>query len=332
MELIYTVRSGDTLSQIAATIRAAAGISPNDIAQANPDVNKHCIPTGTVIQIPLRSGDGKPLRYTTFVGDSFESIAASLSLSGEASIRQIENRNDLPNVNQIEVGEQLAIPQQPDTQHRGYWAWSSSVNSAPYNATFSVAFSGWTNIQKALDESSYYLQHNYLVGEKYIGIGGGTQEGWFQTPEDVERVTSAIQKGVFRDYDGLAYDVEGGTQGLENVFCESFQAAKEKGLKVLVTVSGSAPENIVDAPRLMESFVENDNIDLLSPQLYLQAHTTEIVYKEYHDVSYSIFRESKTRVVPSIVSPWLNFTNAKEFFHRIGVKICGYVQWPRRNL
>lgn len=61
MELIYAVRSGDTLSQIAATIRAAAGASPNDIVQANPDVDEHCIPIGTVIQIPLRSGDGKPL-------------------------------------------------------------------------------------------------------------------------------------------------------------------------------------------------------------------------------------------------------------------------------
>lgn len=68
-------------------------------------------------------------------------VLPQVFLRSEKDLRQIDNRNALPNVNQIEVGEQLAIPQQPDTQHRGYWAWSSNVNSAPYDATFSVTFS-----------------------------------------------------------------------------------------------------------------------------------------------------------------------------------------------
>ncbi len=52
------------------------------------------------------------------------------------------------------------------------------------------------------------------------------------------------------------------------VFADSFTAAKGKHIKVMVTISNSAPYGISDGAKLMRSFFPNPNIDYFSPQLY----------------------------------------------------------------
>lgn len=212
------------------------------------------------------------------------------------------------------------------SENKGYWDWTWEPNTVPpETSTLSIAFSGWTNPAEALSQSKKLL--NTLTGDKYICLGGGNSNGAF-TREALNSITNAINNNEFSNYDGIAFDVEEGDSGLESDFAASFLAAKNKGFKVLVTVSHSAPYGISDAQQLMNSFFVNENIDILSPQLYTTGQEIANDYAISHNVTWAEYKKAKASIVPSIVQASF-YESAQKYFLETGVILGGYIQWKQ---
>jgi hypothetical protein len=162
---------------------------------------------------------------------------------------------------------------------------------------------------------------------KYITLGGGNRNGAFEA-DSLQKVTDAISAGKFASYAGIAYDIEEGDPGLSTAFAESFEAAKQQGLNVLVTISHSAPYGISDAHALMQSFFTDPNIDFLSPQLYTTGFETQNDYATSHGVTWDMYAAAKARVIPSIVKASM-YADAQSYFAQQGVTLSGFVQWSQ---
>ena len=331
--LNYTVLSGDTLSSIATSISDVSGVTSAQIEAVNPNLNPSNLHIGEVIRIPAPTGSNS-LMYTIRSGDTLSSICDALSQCSGLTYQEIEQNNPGVTTSDIQIGQVLAIPStqtttqevlEPNAENMGYWDWTWKQGHAPSNASLSIAFSGWTNTEQALSQSDTIF--NNLVGTKYISFGGGNGNGAFDNAS-LTKITDAINQGKFDSYDGIAYDVEEGASKLANDFQASFKAAKAKGFKVLVTVSHSAPYGITDASTLMDSFFEDENIDILSPQLYTTGEEAENDYDISQGVTWSRYANCKVAVVPSLVSSTY-YPDAQAYFAQQGVTLKGYIQWKQ---
>jgi LysM repeat protein len=337
----YTILAGDTLSGIATALDAAAGVSYQVIEQANPTIAPSDLQAGMVLQIPARNNSSTiVLKYTVLTGDSYFGIANGLSNCANVTYQQIEQANPGVNPNVLAIGQVIAIPNTNSAPAptptptptpasgtiTGFWWWTWSSNpTPPAGVNLSIAFSGWANPQTALQNSANI--QNSLPGIKYICMGGGNSNGAW-TVAAVNAVTSAINAGSFAGYNGIAYDIEEGSAGLESAFQQSFAAAKAKGFQVLVTVSHSAPYGVSDAATLMQSFFANPNIDILSPQLYTTGEETSNQYTTSGGVTWAQYATAKAAIAPSIVSANL-YASAQTYFKEQGVTLNGFVQWSQ---
>jgi len=117
--------------------------------------------------------------------------------------------------------------------------------------------------------------------------------------------------------------------GLAQAFEGAFAAAKNKGMKVLVTVSHSAPYGCSDAKALMTAFFGSSNIDVLSPQLYTSGTEKQNDYTESGGVTWQDYKGAKAGVAPSIVTAGL-YQSAQQFFQsNASVTLQGFVQWAQ---
>lgn len=205
-----------------------------------------------------------------------------------------------------------------------WWTWSSNTR-VPQGTNCGVAFSGWTDPYKALQDSSKIKSR--LPGRKYISLGGGNSNGRFSST-DLKNIQNAIYAGSFAGYDGIVFDIEEGDGGLSEAFKSCFRAARASGYYVLVTVSHSAPYGIPDAANLMRSFFPNPDINYLSPQLYSSGTETYNQYDTVAGVQWSEYASAKATIIPSIVTGSL-YNDAASFFRSQGVTIDGYVQWAQ---
>lgn len=219
----------------------------------------------------------------------------------------------------------------PVVAYRGLykWTWSGASSIIPLNTNLVVAFSGWADPSRALSDS--LSVYSNLVGLKFISIGGGNSNGYL-TSQVLNQLNNLMNTGSFSAYDGICYDIEEGDSGLAGAFSTSFAIAKSKGLKVLVTVSHSAPYGIGDKIQLMSSFFTNPNIDILSPQLYTSGYETSNDYS-FSGVPWSSYANAVAFVVPSLVSASM-LADAQAFFldnSRSGTSfaIQGYIQWKQ---
>jgi len=121
---------------------------------------------------------------------------------------------------------------------------------------------------------------------------------------------------------------EEGDTGLANLFKASFTAAKNRGLKVLVTISHSAPYGVGDAAVLMQSFFPNTNIDYMSPQLYTSGNEAQNDYSISQGVQWEQYKNCRAAIIPSIVSANMH-SSAVSYFKNKGVNITGYIQWKQ---
>ncbi|MGB0943477.1 MAG: LysM peptidoglycan-binding domain-containing protein [Marinomonas sp.] len=329
----YTVLSGDTLSSIATSISDVFGVTSAQIETTNPSLNPNNLHIGEIIQIPAQTASNS-LMYTIRTGDTLSGICGALSQCSGLTYQEIEQINPSVTASDLQIGQVLAIPAtqtttqetlEPNAENMGYWDWTWDKSHAPSNASLSMAFSGWTNTETALNQSSNIV--NNLVGTKFISLGGGNSDGAFDSAS-LTKITDAINQGEFDSYDGIAYDVEEGAPGLENDFQASFKAAKAKGFKVLVTVSHSAPYGITDASTLMDSFFEDENIDILSPQLYTTGEEAENDYDISQGVTWERYKTAKAAIVPSLVSSTY-YPDAQTYFAQQGITLKGYIQWKQ---
>ncbi len=275
--LKYTILPGDTLSDLAKQLNECAGVTWQEIAEANPSVDPRNLQVGQVINIPANQTD---------------SASNPVVTSGDETI--------------------------------AYYAWTWSSATPPVGANMGIAFSGWVDPCRALEDSSRV--YDSLVGQKVVSLGGGNESGsWNSTA--IQTVIQSIQNGDFSKYQGICYDIEEGAAGLENDFSQLFQTTKAHNLIVFVTVSHSAPYGISDAPALMESFFENEDIDYLSPQLYTTGKETENDY-DISQVPWKSYASAKAAIVPSIVQASF-YESAQQYFANVGVVLKGFVQWSQ---
>eukprot|EP00798_Chlamydomonas_sp_ICE-L_P016845 gene16845-23125_t len=208
----------------------------------------------------------------------------------------------------------------------GFWWWTwAPAAAAPANTNIGIAFSGWTDTAKALAESQPLL--NKLPGTRYISLGGGNAAGRFSAA-DLTKIIAAINSNQFSAYAGIVFDIEEGDSGLATAFANAFAATKAKGLKVLVTVSHSAPYGIPDAAVLMRSFFPNTNIDIISPQMYTFGTEASNDYTTVGGVMWEEYAKSKAAVVPSIVRASM-YGDLQTVLSSRGVVVQGFIQFAQ---
>lgn len=184
-----------------------------------------------------------------------------------------------------------------------------------------VCFSGWGDVNQALNESA--KKERALLGKKYCSIGGGNTNGTI-THASLNAVDAAIMSGRFGNYHGICYDIEEGEARLSHRLEQSFSTAKRHGLKVLVTVSRSAPYNVPDAPALMYSLLVSKNVDYISPQLY--GDGTKQEFTASWNYAWSHWKKVQVPVLVSIVNENC-FNDAVLFFHQLGITPTGWIKW-----
>lgn len=209
-----------------------------------------------------------------------------------------------------------------------FWTWGDGVNvQDDPNESFSVAFSGWTDINSALWESEKVLPR--LRGDKYISFGGSTENGRW-TEDALLVLVNATSAGLLGSYDGIVYSIIGGDSGLVDHFLNSFAVAKSNGLKVMVTISSSAPSSIADGSLLMTAFLNDTNIDVISPILYAGGSESSNLYAESNGVLWSNYTNARPAIVPGLVRGGQYFSDAKNFFlMEYGISIQGYIRWSQ---
>lgn len=98
-KILYTVKSGDTLSQIA----AAYGVTVNAIVAANGICNPNKIYAGQTLVIP--SGGATPIYYVVQSGDTLSGIAIQFG----TTVQNLQQLNGISNPNIIYAGQKLRI-------------------------------------------------------------------------------------------------------------------------------------------------------------------------------------------------------------------------------
>ena len=193
-----------------------------------------------------------------------------------------------------------------------------------------MIFSGSVDVSNALQDSANIAGKYHVFAAPvadYLCVGGGNKNGYW-TATALSEVTAAIQANPrVTGYVGLCFDVELGDSGLESGFAQSFAAAKAAGLQVFVTISHSQPYAIADAASLMQSFLNDGNIDYISPILYSSGSESSNDYT-FIGTPWSAFANSKAAVVPSIVCESY-YASAVEYFSSHGVTLHGYVAWSQ---
>ncbi len=106
-----------------------------------------------------------------------------------------------------------------------------------------------------------------------------------------------------------------------NQFADCFAKCKAAGLKVLVTMSHLVPYSCQTGSGqgmdLVNEWIQDSNIDYISPQLYTQGDTLETA-------DLSIFKNAKAKIVPSIPYDF-NWPDIQS----LGITPAGYISWSR---
>ncbi len=225
----YTVLPGDTLTSIAAGISASAGITYQTIEAVNPGVPPTALKIGMLLNIPAASSRKTVLRYTVMAGDTYFHIAAQLAQCSGLTNYLISAANPGMDPNKIEVGQVINIPASgsepspvltsspattqtsspspvltsssapvptPGTVQIGFWRWTwSQSHKLPTGCNLGLAFSGWSDLTKALQESS--AVYSSVPDPKYITLGGGQPESGSFNAANLQIITSAINEGRF---------------------------------------------------------------------------------------------------------------------------------------
>lgn len=201
------------------------------------------------------------------------------------------------------------------------WTWSQGA-AAPPDTSIVVSFSGWADVESALDQSSP------MDGTTtFLSLGGGNVHGKF-TRDTLTVAADSNHLHMIRGkgFAGVCFDAEVGDPGLAQYFDAAFTACKRAGLQVMVTTSHSAPYGIPDARILVEGWVKNPNIDILSPQLYTQGTEVKPDFQTSMDVDWSTYKNAVPTFSPSIVSVD-QYSQVQSYFSMEGITCAGYFVW-----
>merc|ERR1719419_1438890 len=233
-----------------------------------------------------------------------------------------------------------------ETEIIGYYSFNYATGSyGPPDANAGAAYTGHADVGTAIREypEGAIWCCPYLVGEKYLTLGGAGDAGDFDvdTINDIANSVDIIKNST-TEYDGVLFNIKivSGNSSTELIeaFAAAFKALKEGGLKVGVSPTHSAPVTYPAdvAVDLVESWVKDSNIDFLSPQLYTEGmedegpkyHPTE--YCENEGCTWSLYHGMIPRMVPSILTASL-YNEAQRFFSVMGIQTTGFFQWIQQE-
>jgi len=177
-------------------------------------------------------------------------------------------------------------------------------------------------------------------GMQFLDIGGASARGVLTVETLQSFFTGGLDKVKDAGFDGVCFDVEM-TRGEETALVKelerAFAACKQAGLLVMVTTSHSAPfaSSTLMKGLLIDSWVNDDNIDLFSPQLYTSGAEGRPEFmltacgtpgSENSKCSWERLAPMKAKWVLSLASGD-QYPAAKAFFNKLDIKPIGYIQW-----
>lgn len=112
-----------------------------------------------------------------------------------------------------------------------------------------------------------------MQGDKYLDVGGGIETQPWTLAILTAIDATALQAIASKGYQGVCFDIEIGNVGLAAAFTAAFARVKAANLKVMVTMSHSAPyyfpdSNNAEGKMVMDAILASPNVDIIAPQLY----------------------------------------------------------------
>lgn len=223
----------------------------------------------------------------------------------------------------------------------GYYSWNwggGSTGVSSGTPTFGAAFTGLIDPVQA--STQYY--NPPLQGAHFVTVGGGNAAGIFSKAA-LDAITGECAKGPNSVYSqtgftGIIYDVEEVTGGVEMIdaFGTSFKTCHQNGFKVVVTTSHSAPYQTATptlAVALVAAWAADENIDMLSPQLYSSGMESVADFAETNSCvqngcTWDLYKNSKAKFVPSIITS-SHYASVQQYFRSYGITCGGYIQWAQ---
>jgi hypothetical protein len=216
---------------------------------------------------------------------------------------------------------------------KGYFKllWAATDPPADTKWDFGIWFGGETPKQ-AID---MHMNNSSKItsGKKILDLGGGLSTGTWNGQSDFDYINSKLAELKKAGWDGLCFDVEVCTPNIDFVklFADCFAKCKAAGLMVIVTMSHLVPwscqQGSGQGMNLINAWINDKNIDYISPQLYTQGTTLETT-------DLSALKSIQNKVLPAIPydTDW-----AKLNINNIGITPGGYIIWntqppaPKRN-
>ena len=133
-----------------------------------------------------------------------------------------------------------------------------------------------------------------------------------------------------------AEEISGSAATMVPLFASAFAACKAASLSVGVTVSHSAPyktDSPEDAVALIKAWAADENLDILSPQLYSSGSESAPQFDETNSCkeagcTWELYVGAKAAFAPSIVDP-TQLPAVEAFFKPLGIRTAGYFQWKQ---
>ena len=188
----YTVKAGDSLSQIAQSY----GVSVNTILWANNITDPSTIKEGTVLVILPVSG----IQHTVRSGETISSIAKKFSDGDSQKVAQlaqdITQFNGLSDNSALQAGSTIIIPggTLPSSEPQSQPQSKSKSSSSKSSSSKSKSSSSKSSASTSSDTSSTSGKINYSdeTGNPYIGGSGAAHHGFFTNPLPGALLTQGI--------------------------------------------------------------------------------------------------------------------------------------------
>jgi hypothetical protein len=207
----------------------------------------------------------------------------------------------------------------------GYWYWTwdgPGSGNPPTVCDIGILFGGEVPIT-AINNNINSIS-KLTAKEKYLNLGGGDRPSGMWMQSDFAYINSQLANIKSKGWTGISFDIEvcDGTGSYIEPFADCFAKCKANGLKVLVTMSHLIPWDCKAPVRgqgasLVNSWINDSNIDYISPQLYSIDDALE-------PIDLSILKNAKAKIIPSVPleADWDKIQN-------LGITPAGYIAWKR---
>ena len=205
---------------------------------------------------------------------------------------------------------------------RGYYKWTWSPTQVPAGSWDMGILFGGESPRQAID-ININKASTITSGKKFLNLGGGLESGIWNV-SDLDYINQKLTEIKRAGWDGLCFDVEVCTPNVSFVdaFKNCFAKCKQAGLKVLVTMSHTNPYQCQTGAGqgmdLVNSWINDSNVDYISPQLYSSGDSLE-------PSNLSMFKSVENKIVPSIpdVPDWDGLNT------KTGINNAGYIIWKQ---